>query len=107
LLFSRDHARDRAKEAVGRRRHRGRRNASKKREWKRPYNIWRTCHLGPQDAGTPLTASGVLVISVERVTLPSIIRDQRCLTSVIKWLPVYFQRDKTPFRVIGFYDWQI
>jgi hypothetical protein len=39
LLFSYHHARDRArkaKEAVGRRRHHGRRNASKKRKWKRP-----------------------------------------------------------------------
>jgi hypothetical protein len=30
LLFSRNHVRDRAKEAVGRRRHRGRRNGRKK-----------------------------------------------------------------------------
>jgi hypothetical protein len=39
LIFSRDHARDRARKAmgaVGRRRHHGRRNVSKKREWKRP-----------------------------------------------------------------------
>jgi hypothetical protein len=36
LLFSRNHARDRAKEVVGRRRHRGRRNERKKRECRRP-----------------------------------------------------------------------
>jgi hypothetical protein len=47
LLFSRDHARNRARKAkgaVGRRRHRGRRNASKKREWKRPLTVGRCCN---------------------------------------------------------------
>jgi hypothetical protein len=38
LLFSRDHVRDRAKENVGRRRHRRRRNGRKKREYRRPFN---------------------------------------------------------------------
>jgi hypothetical protein len=37
LLFSRDHVRDRAKEAVGQWRHRGRRNRRKKRECRRPF----------------------------------------------------------------------
>jgi hypothetical protein len=39
LLFSRDHVRDRTKEAVGRRRHRGRRNGRKKREFRRPFKL--------------------------------------------------------------------
>jgi hypothetical protein len=39
LLFSRDHVRDRAKEAVGLRRYHGRRNGHKKRECRRPLRI--------------------------------------------------------------------
>jgi hypothetical protein len=38
LLFSRDHLRDRAKEAVGHWHHRGRDNGRKKRECRRPFN---------------------------------------------------------------------
>jgi hypothetical protein len=37
LLFSRDHVREKAKEAVGQRRHHGRRNGRKKRECRQPF----------------------------------------------------------------------
>jgi hypothetical protein len=70
LLFSRDHVRDRSKEAVRRRRHRGRRNGRKKRDYRRPLS----CLLNavfhvlrgpvPQDAGTPLLS----LLQIQRAT---------------------------------------
>jgi hypothetical protein len=40
LLFSRDHVREKAKEAVGQWHHRGRRNGRKKRECRRTFRVF-------------------------------------------------------------------